>query len=262
MKYMVATDYDGTLFQAGGVGEKTKKAIDEFRKAGNIFGVVTGRDYIWSYGLYKREGLFGFDFVLSNNGAQGWTYDGDRLFCDYIENVNIDGMKLTERLVKRNFEQEGVQFGVIMTDKERFNFHPTLTDGGEDDGDSFSPHSLIPTYEKIVSATFVYKDVPTTTVAAEIIGREFGKYLTPLQNGRCLDITCAGTNKATGIAKIAKILGVDDGNIYTAGDNMNDIAMLQAYHGCAMTTGVDEAKACAEYVCDTVGDVIEMIMKF
>ena len=42
--YILATDYDGTLSR-GGVSQRNKDAIERFRKAGNLFGVVTGRDY-------------------------------------------------------------------------------------------------------------------------------------------------------------------------------------------------------------------------
>ncbi|MBR0359818.1 MAG: HAD hydrolase family protein, partial [Clostridia bacterium] len=53
--------------------------------------------------------------------------------------------------------------------------------------------------------------------------------------------------------------GIQLQNVWVAGDNYNDIAMLEMFHSCAMTNGVAEAKNKAEYVCDTVGDVIRII---
>ena len=43
-----------------------------------------------------------------------------------------------------------------------------------------------------------------------------------------LEITPGGCNKGTGVIKLAELLGVERGNIYCAGDNENDLAMLEA----------------------------------
>ena len=40
---IIASDYDGTLNHHG-VSDGDKEAITKFRKAGNKFGIVTGRD--------------------------------------------------------------------------------------------------------------------------------------------------------------------------------------------------------------------------
>ena len=50
-------------------------------------------------------------------------------------------------------------------------------------------------------------------------------------------------------------------NIYAAGDNYNDISMLKKYHGCAMSRGVKEISEIAEYTCDSVADVISMLLE-
>jgi hydroxymethylpyrimidine pyrophosphatase-like HAD family hydrolase len=41
--YILASDYDGTLTQHGTISDKDKAAIATWRKAGNLFGVNTGR---------------------------------------------------------------------------------------------------------------------------------------------------------------------------------------------------------------------------
>ncbi|MBR2972716.1 MAG: HAD hydrolase family protein, partial [Clostridia bacterium] len=84
--------------------------------------------------------------------------------------------------------------------------------------------------------------------------------INPTQNGRCIDITAVGVGKASGIATLAQIMKVDEENIWTAGDNYNDIDMLLKYHGCAMESGVDAAKKAAGCTCNAVADVIKMIL--
>lgn len=56
-------------------------------------------------------------------------------------------------------------------------------------------------------------------------------------------------------------MGIAHENIWTAGDNFNDVTMLENFHGCAMSHGVEEAITAAEYVCDNVADVIKIILE-
>ena len=56
-------------------------------------------------------------------------------------------------------------------------------------------------------------------------------------------------------------MGVARKDIWSAGDNYNDIAMLAPYHGCAMANGVQAAKDAAEYVCKDIADVIDTLRK-
>ena len=53
-----ATDYDGTLRMVDGISEDNIKAIEKFRSQGNLFGVVTGRDYTNGYKIFKKSNDF------------------------------------------------------------------------------------------------------------------------------------------------------------------------------------------------------------
>ena len=79
-KYIVATDYDGTLRQ-GEVSEDTVDMIRQFRAAGHLFGVVTGRTYENGYAVFRKQNLFPFDFIISHNGAVGYDEEGNILFA-------------------------------------------------------------------------------------------------------------------------------------------------------------------------------------
>lgn len=67
-------------------------------------------------------------------------------------------------------------------------------------------------------------------------------------------------NKGLSVARYGEIAGVARENIWTAGDNYNDIDMLKAFHGCAMATGVQAAKDVAEFVCADLAAVIDRIL--
>lgn len=45
-RYILTSDYDGTLVQNKKITEETILAINKFRSMGNLFGIVTGRDFV------------------------------------------------------------------------------------------------------------------------------------------------------------------------------------------------------------------------
>ena len=55
-------------------------------------------------------------------------------------------------------------------------------------------------------------------------------------------------------------MGVAEENVYTAGDNYNDIAMLERFNGCTMSGGVEAAKAVSKYVCKDIAEVVDLVM--
>ena len=63
-----------------GIPPRVVEAIERFRAAGNLFGVVTGRDKPGSWGRFSAEKKFPFDFILALNGAQAYDADGNQLY--------------------------------------------------------------------------------------------------------------------------------------------------------------------------------------
>ena len=71
---IIASDYDGTL-NHGGIDDKKRDAIKKWRKAGNLFGLVSGRGLADLVELPKRNS-FECDFLLASNGAVAAKTDG------------------------------------------------------------------------------------------------------------------------------------------------------------------------------------------
>ena len=90
-----------------------------------------------------------------------------------------------------------------------------------------------------------------------LIAAKYGKWLTPLQNGRCIDIVPQGVGKAQGIYKIAEFYGAKWEDIITVGDNINDIDMLKEFNSYAMENGVDEVKRIAKNITKSVTELIK-----
>ncbi len=262
MKSIVASDYDGTLDQDDTVSADTVEMIQKFQREGNLFGVVTGRDYIGGFQMFKKDNLFPFDFIISHNGAVAYDSEGNVLFSQSVNgNMPWRESTLVQELVKTILEMTGRPCGVEF-EKSRLDFHPDSLKGMEVDGAVFSPLSALQNVKEFNLANAFCDSVEHAAQVVAVLNAEFGEVLNPTQNGRCIDISARGVDKCTGVARYAEIMNVPLSNIWTAGDNYNDIPMLKYYHGCAMTNGVESAIQVAEHVCDNVGDVIKIVLEW
>lgn len=262
MLYIVATDFDGTLCQSYPDGykinEKTLSAIKQFRKEGNLFGIVTGRSYIWAYPVFKEKNEFEFDFIISDNGAQCFDRDGNAVFSNKIKAYCGFAKDYVNTVLE--FSDDVEEAGVCF-ERDRYNFEKNNPDGN---GGYYSKYTVLDElYEKdeFVMVNAVCKNDETAAKLKTEIVSKFGGYLDPAQNGRCLDITAKGINKASGISQYAKIMNVVHDNIYSAGDNYNDLPMVKSFHGCAVESAVDVLKNEAEFVLDDVGSLINIILQ-
>jgi len=262
MKHIVASDFDGTLCQSYPNGyrinEKTLEAIKEFRSKGNLFGIVTGRSHIWAYPVFKEQNSFEFDYIISDNGAQCFDRDGNTVFSNKIKAYRGFAKDYVNTVLE--FSDEVEESGICF-EKDRFNFENNNPCGN---GGYYSNYSVLnELYEKdeFVMVNAVCKNDEAAVKLKQKIVSEFGEYLDPAQNGRCLDITAKGISKASGISQYARIMNVPHDNIYSAGDNYNDLPMIKAFHGCAVKGAVDELKNEAEFVLDDVGSLINIILQ-
>lgn len=63
----LATDYDGTLAEDGGVAKATVRALEAFRRSGRSIILVTGRELPQLLEIFDRPDLF--DWIVAENGA-------------------------------------------------------------------------------------------------------------------------------------------------------------------------------------------------
>jgi HAD superfamily hydrolase (TIGR01484 family) len=89
------------------------------------------------------------------------------------------------------------------------------------------------------------------------IKEKYSDFLNPLQNGRCIDITPAGVDKASGIYALLDVLGGSYDDVITVGDNINDEAMIGEFRSYAMENGVESVKKLANYIITDITELIE-----
>ncbi len=260
---ILASDYDGTLCR-GQITEEDRAAIIRFREAGHLFGVVTGRDFPLAYGPLTGENGVPFDFIICMNGALAVDSKGDILF-----EKKADGSVIPHLF--RTVLEAGAGYLGIVTGKTRQNFTP----------DDFSDENYFSSFLSkygVSADNYVSDGIPREQIshfthantwfsteeeaarAVELILSRHGAFVNPLQNGVCVDIPPIGVDKGTGIADYAALMGIPHDEIWTAGDNYNDLAMLSRYRGCAMENGVDAAKAAAKGVYPDIASIVREMM--
>ena len=256
MMFILASDYDGTL-NRGGVSQKDRDAIALFREAGNLFGIVTGRDW-WMYEAMQRDHL-SMDFILAMNGAMlisaaGGTR-GQLIWCERQKNNGC--VRWIAEHAGRNY---GHGLGCAL-ERNRVSFHWQYADGN----DRYLPLSMTdpdsPGGVKEFSQLNTQCDTEELACrCVEEINARWGGTVNALQNGVCIDIPPAGIDKGAGLARYAVLMNVPAENVYCAGDNMNDYAMIARFHGLAVENAVPALKDAAEAVFPGVADMIDYLM--
>ena len=240
---IIASDYDGT-FNHGGIDDAKREAVKRWRKAGNLFGIVSGRAAENLIQLPEKND-FEYDFLLASNGAVILNADGT-----VRADSRCDGSlarPLIEFLMSLGCYWASVHtnFSCVIDerDDERFDDEFTLETMPE-----------VPWFNQI--STILPDDDEASRVTAAIKER-FAEKLNPLQNGRCIDIVSADMNKAQGIYNFLELIGAEYDDLIAVGDNINDIDMIAEFRSYAMENGVEEVKAVADYITTGIIEIIE-----
>lgn len=270
-KLLLGSDYDGTFRRYGELPEpEDVEAVKEFRRAGNLFGVVTGRTPTEMPWVLERFGDI-CDFLLCSTGGVCLYPDKTIAFTSEItaedmpelyeiclecgaRHVHSDAMALTDEYktvekLHAAFPGEGAERQFLVN--------------GYIDGVSHSavitPEG-IPGVHKITQFTSYFNSNEESRRTIEVIEKRFpGKYKCHYL-GVGFDMTPAGVSKTRGIAAVAEHLGVEHDCIWTAGDGWNDLDMLQSYNGIAMSGSARKIIDAAVYEAKNVAEGIGMIM--
>ena len=241
---IIGSDYDGTL-NHNGIDDKKKSAIEKWRKAGNIFALISGRGPDSVLELYEEK-QFGCDYLIANNGAVIMKPDATVEFS-----ARCDG-GLALPLIKHLFDN-GCPWAHVQTafDCRVFANGKDCTEDG---------HYTLDNVPEIQYFTQISTQLPTFEESARVTAsatEAFGDSLNPLQNGECIDIVRKDINKAEGLYRLVEILGASKEDVIAVGDNINDRDMIAEFRSYAMENGVDSIKALADYVTPGIAELIE-----
>jgi len=231
-----ASDFDGTIRHEE-VDDRDIQAIIDFRKKGHKFGVVTGR----AIGMIKNELThFGIevDFLIGNNGAIILNQDYDVIYRRDIPKDKalnlIQELKDTEASVVGC--SDGHQFARYVTGGIPPKHHRLINATAAD----FTELVNIGLFNSIF---FRYANHTKTRQMASQLQSKYQDWMNFQINDLAIDVTAKNVNKATGVACIQKLFNTS--NIYTFGDNHNDLEMIQTFSGFAIENAEQEIKDAA-----------------
>ena len=231
-KKILVSDYDQTFYLSDEDIEKNKKAVDKFRKEGNIFVIATGRSY---FDFHNKVDMYNFeyDYVIINHGATILDKN-DKVFANFSINDEIINN------IKEDLQLERSVKGFCCSRLEsRVDFdHKDLT-----------------------KINVRYKSKDEAMTINEIINGKYSNYINSYYvTENSLEVISNETNKSKAINLLLNRLDVSLENIYTIGDGYSDIGMIKDFSGYAMVNSVKELKQVAIREYESVSDLIDEII--
>lgn len=253
---VLASDYDGTLRTAQLVDVEDVKAIQKFRAAGNVFGIVTGRS-MESISMEIQRNALEFDFIVANNGGVIYDKDLQKLECIYMDfNKALDIIAYIKTLECVSFViNDGYHRYKILVDANQIDHKYGDMPGVEDQEETILDRG------KIAQLVISLNDTVLADEIAQYINTNFRGYALAYVNVNCVDIVPSGVSKAQGLYYMENHLDLAHDDIYAIGDSFNDLPMIEEFHGCAVEHARSAIKDRAAYVFKSVSNCIEALMK-
>ncbi len=248
---LLASDYDGTLLLHPHKNDSIilagdKEAISRFQKAGNIFGICTGRGLD---GVVKWCEDIVFDFYIINSGALILNKDKKIIQANYLEKQLIeDILAAFDSHICATFVYDGKMY--VMNPNKDYPSHIQTVTSLHDFGHYFEAFSLH--FEDDIEMATKIKD--------EIIG-QFGKQIAVYQNIDNIDMCAKGCSKGNGIKTIQQYYGLSDEDMHVIGDSWNDIPMFEVCENAfTFYHSPEDVQAKTKYQVDTIEMCIDQIM--
>lgn len=276
----LAFDLDGTLLtDQKEIDPRTKASIFRAKEAGMHIVIASGRDKNGTAFVYEPLGLEdGPHYLALVNGQI--IYDFQKKEYD-LDDVLLpeDGLKIQQ--VCRQFDIEGIFccgydfYSYVSEENRKKKIEREKTEGqpmdyGLKKGGPHRNFIDLP-YEKIKLTQDINKVIMVHTAQffeehLEELKEALSDYDVMLIGPDWLEIMPKGVSKASALRKIAKRGGFSMEEVMAFGDAQNDLPMLkEAGIGVAMGNAMDEAKAVADYICDTnmnngIGKTIDLLL--
>ena len=246
---IIGSDYDGTLTHK--LGTATFEAISAWRRAGNLFGIVSGRPISFREDVLKEHPALELDFFVGYNGAVISDGEGNVIFEKRC--TEVSATELTKHLLEL-----GCPFVHVNSDE-----YYCVVDKEENRPSWVDPHDIITSdqlpmlsYFHQISTQFPNNEEAAKRVTAAL-KEAYGGLLNPLQNATCIDIPHATINKTQGLLRVAEHFGAGSHDLIAVGDNINDTDMIRDLYSYAMATGVESVKSLADRITESVAALIK-----
>ncbi|MCL2099757.1 MAG: Cof-type HAD-IIB family hydrolase [Oscillospiraceae bacterium] len=246
---IIASDYDGTLRRGSEIDPKDRAAVKKWREAGNLFGIVTGRDAPFIKNFINEDKL-DIDFLIIYNGVNIYEFKNDNE-PQLVKQLTGKTERLYEML-PLIVKKPGDYADFVTPDaiyRVSYNDEPLKEE-------SWVRGEALKTVKEFIQIYSLYKTETEALETAAELGGKFGGEISPLVNGSWLNAAPAGVNKASGVYEYAKLKSAAKENIFTVGDSYNDLDMIREFNGFTLNNGAAALKETARAV---FGGVYEMV---
>lgn len=241
---LLASDLDGTLLTSENtISEENLAAIRYFQAEGGRFSVATGRSLIAFRPIFARLPINAP--VLLSNGAVLFDYAAEHLYyAEYAnERCKEDAAAILAHFPNVGFEVHALHKKFCLNRNSFIDFHADFVNCIIKDVARLA--DIEPPWIKVLFAD----SAETLREVAEWALPRFGSTSEMCFSSETLfEMQNKGITKGFGILKLAKQLGVRREDTYSAGDNQNDIPMLEAVESFAPENATGEAKAAAAHL--------------
>ncbi len=261
------TDIDGTLLNdAREIPKENKEAIDRAVSAGHYVVIATGRPLESAKTVVENLGLMMPGcYMIAYNGAIVYDCGKDKILKK--ESLSYEYVSY----LMQRAEEKGLYF-------HTYNGVKIVTKQDSEELAAYRNHTKLDCQivDDIVEAL---EEEPQKVMLIHLTDKEkleeFQRENMEWQKGKCisffsmdsyLEYAPENATKGLGMEFLCDYLGIPMDNTIAAGDERNDIPMLETAHiGVAMKNAKDEVKACADYITQRTNNeagIAEVIEKF
>lgn len=258
MKKILFTDLDGTLLNHDKlVSPGNRAAIERLLQAGHYLVIATGRPTKSAFKVVKKLGLI-------MPGCYMIAYNGGVIFDCSKEEIWME-KKLPMEHVCYLFE-EAKKYGLYIQTYGEGDKILASSDGPELQFYTGGNRGALD-YEVSEDICQVLDEEPNKVLLIDLDEKgilKFWEEHKAWEEGRCdstfscpeyLEYLPKGVSKGNGVRTLCEMLNIDIKNAYAAGDERNDISMIEAAGvGIAMINAASEAKAVANYITENDND--------
>lgn len=250
MKLFV-TDLDGTLLKEGNIIEsETLKAIEQYKKNGNILMIATGRA-VAEVDFLKKNYNIDYDAMAILNGAMILDSNNNELKKDTIQSSIVKKLEKYYFFKNRNI--------YIASEDEVFNYNlnnkcTNVVNDVEQDLDCI---------KNIVTINIEFEeDVPYEEIDEylNIVKKENKEHIDLFRNKNFIDIVPKGCSKGNAVEIIAQKFKIDEDKIFCIGDSWNDLSMIEtATVGATFKHAEESLKSKVDKVVENIKEFIDYI---
>ncbi|WP_204801300.1 HAD family hydrolase [Mycobacterium riyadhense] len=248
---LIACDVDGTLFDDNeSLTPRTRDAVRAAVAGGAHFILATGRPPRWVRPVVEALGFT--PMAVCANGAVIYDPAADRVVS--VRTLPVDTLAALAELAARVIPGSGLAVERI-GERAHDTVTPQFVSSPGYEHAWLNPDNTEVSIEDLLSTPAIKLLIRKAGAASADMAAELSKHidsegdLTYSTNNGLVEIVPRGINKATGIAEVARPLGIADADVLAFGDMPNDVPMLlKAGLGVAMGNAHPDALAVANEV--------------